>query len=78
MGLLQRSRVLSGFSRYFGPREARSVRHNRLPDFIRYVAASATCQADLDDYINAIQTTPATHSGAVVIKGAFAGRYMVQ
>lgn len=53
-------------------------RHNRLPDFIRYVADSARCQADLDDYINAIQLTPVTHSGAVVIRGAFAGRYMVQ
>ena len=53
-------------------------RHNRLPDFIRYVADSARCQADLDEYIQAIKTTPATHSGAVVIRGAFAGRYMVQ
>lgn len=53
-------------------------RHNRLPDFIRYVAQSATCQADLDDYVNAIQLTPATHSGTVTIKGTFAGRYMVQ
>jgi hypothetical protein len=53
-------------------------RHNRLPDFIRYVADSARCQQDLDDYIAAIQTTPATHSGAMVIKGAFSGRYMVQ
>lgn len=53
-------------------------RHNRLPDFIRYVADSARCQEDLDDYVNAIKMTPATHSGAVVIRGAFAGRYMVQ
>lgn len=53
-------------------------RHNRLPDFIRYVADSARCQEDLDDYVNAIKMTPATHSGAVVIWGAFAGRYMVQ
>lgn len=53
-------------------------RHNRLPDFIRYVAQSATCQADLDDYVNAIQLTPATHSGTVTIKGTFAGRYQVQ
>lgn len=53
-------------------------RHNRLPDFVRYVAQSATCQADLDEYIQAIKTTPATHSGAVVIRGQFAGRYMVQ
>jgi len=53
-------------------------RHNRLPDFIRYVAQSATCQADLDDYVNAIQLTPATHSGTVTIKGNFAGRYQVQ
>lgn len=52
-------------------------RHNRLPDFIRYVADSARCQEDLDDYVNAIKMTPATHSGAVVIRGAFAGRYMV-
>ena len=52
-------------------------RHNRLPDFIRYVADSARCQEDLDDYVNAIKMTPATHSGAVVIWGAFAGRYMV-
>lgn len=53
-------------------------RHNRLPDFIRYVAQSATCQADLDDYLAAIQQTPVTHSGAVTIKGTFAGRYQVQ
>lgn len=53
-------------------------RHNRLPDFIRYVADSARCQEDLDDYVNAIKMTPATHSGAVVMRGAFAGRYMVQ
>jgi hypothetical protein len=53
-------------------------RHNRLPDFIRYVADSARCQEDLDDYVNAIKQTPATHSGTVVIKGSFAGRYMVQ
>lgn len=53
-------------------------RHNRLPDFIRYVADSARCQEDLDDYVNAIKMTPATHSGAVVIRGALAGRYMVQ
>ena len=53
-------------------------RHNRLPDFVRYVAQSATCQEDLDDYIRAIQFTPRTHSGAMVIKGAFSGRYMVQ
>ncbi len=53
-------------------------RHNRLPDFVRYVAQSAVTQADLDEYIEAIKTTPATHSGAVVIKGTFSGRYMVQ
>lgn len=53
-------------------------RHNRLSDFVRYVAQSAETQADLDDYIEAIKTTPATHSGAVTIRGAFAGRYMVQ
>lgn len=53
-------------------------RHNRLPDFIRYVADSARCQEDLDDYIRAISQTPATHSGALTIKGTFAGRYMVQ
>lgn len=54
------------------------LRHNRLPDFIRYVAESAREQGDLDDYVAAITSTPATHGGAVVIKGAFAGRYMVQ
>lgn len=53
-------------------------RHNRLPDFIRYVAQNATCQDDLDDYISAIKITPATHSGAVTIPGTFAKRYMVQ
>ena len=52
-------------------------RHNRLPDFIRYVADSARCQEDLDDYVNAIKMTPATLSVAVVIWGDFAGRYMV-
>lgn len=52
-------------------------RHNRLPDFIRYVANSATCQGDIDDYIQAINTLPPTHSGAVIIKGAFHGRHMV-
>lgn len=53
-------------------------RHNRLPDFIRYVADSARCQDDLDDYIRAIQLTPATHSGAVIQRGLFHGRQMVQ
>lgn len=53
-------------------------RHNRLPDFIRYVAESAINQQDLDDYINAIKTTPVTHSGALTIPGIFAKRYMVQ
>lgn len=53
-------------------------RHNRLPDFIRYVAQNATCQADLDEYVNAIKQTPVTHAGTVTIKGVFAGRYMVQ
>lgn len=54
-------------------------RHNRLPDFIRYVADAARCQTDLDDYIAAIQQAAPTHSGAVVIKGAFSSqRYMVQ
>lgn len=53
-------------------------RHNRVPDFVRYVAQSATCQADLDEYIEAIKLTPTTHSGAVVIRGTFAGRYMVE
>jgi len=52
-------------------------RHNRLPDFIRYVADSARCQVDLDDYIAAISTTPATHSGAVTVRGSFAGRYLL-
>lgn len=52
-------------------------RRNRLPDFIRYVAQDARCQDDIDDYIRAIDTLPSTHSGAMVIKGAFAGRYMV-
>lgn len=54
------------------------TRHNRLPDFIRYVAESAYSQGDLDDYVAAISSTSATHSGAVVIPGIFAGRYMVQ
>lgn len=54
-------------------------RHNRLPDFVRYVAQSATCQADLDEYIEAIKTTPATHSGAVVIRTVFCkGRKVAQ
>jgi len=52
-------------------------RHNRLPDFIRYVADSARCQDDLNDYIQAISLTPRTHGGAITIPGAFAGRYMV-
>lgn len=52
-------------------------RHNRLPDFIRYVAQDARCQADLDDYIDAISQTPVTHAGTVIQRGAFSGRYMV-
>jgi hypothetical protein len=49
-------------------------RHNRLPDFIRYVADSARCQEDLDDYINAISLTPRTHSGAIVIRTSFGSK----
>lgn len=54
------------------------TRANRLPDFMRYVAESAREQSDLDEYVSAISADPPTHSGAVVIPGAFAGRYMVQ
>lgn len=54
------------------------LRHNRLPDFMRYVATCAETQTDIDDYIAAIERTPMTHSGAVVAKGIFAGRYLIQ
>lgn len=54
------------------------LRANMLPDFLRYVAESAYEQADLDDYIASIGTLPASHSGAVVQRGIFAGRQMVQ
>lgn len=53
------------------------LRRARLPDFVRYVAESATCQQDLDDYVTAIAAIDATASGAVVIRGAFAGRHMI-
>jgi len=49
-------------------------RKNRLPDFIRYVANSATCQGDIDDYIRAIDTLPSTHSGALVIRTIFGSK----
>ncbi|MQY50843.1 protein rep [Rhodocyclus gracilis] len=52
------------------------LRRARLPDFMRYVA-DATCQADIDDYVNAIASIAPTNSGAVVIRGAFAGRYAI-
>lgn len=54
------------------------LRANMLPDFLRYVAESAYCQTDLDDYLAAISTLPAVRSGAVIQRGTFAGRYMVQ
>lgn len=54
------------------------LKRDSLPDFLRYVASSASNQADIDDYISAISTTPASRSGAVIIKGAFSGRYMLQ
>lgn len=47
------------------------LRHNRLPDFLRYVADSAGNQQDLDDYIDSIEQTAKTHSGTMVIRGAF-------
>jgi hypothetical protein len=54
------------------------TRANRLPDFIRYVAENAREQADHDQYVIGYCSDPPTHSGAVVIKGIFAGRYMIQ
>lgn len=55
------------------------LRHNRVPDFLRYVAANAYEQTDLDDYITSISTTPEKYGGAVVIKGDFSStRYMVK
>lgn len=54
------------------------LRRDRLPDFLLYVANSARQQSDLDDYVAAIRAAyPPTRSGAVIQRGAFAGRQMV-
>ncbi len=54
------------------------LRRDMLPDFLIYVARSASNQVDLDEYVDAIRTRDACRSGAVIQRGAFAGRYMVQ
>lgn len=53
------------------------LKRNRLPDFMRYVASHAFDQSDLDDYITAISETPPLYGGAVLVKGTFHGRHMV-
>ncbi len=47
------------------------LRRDKLPDFLRYIAAAAICQGDIDDYVDAIRQLPRCRSGVVVAKGAF-------